>query len=841
MFSTQKIRKACLLVVVCLAACTHRDPQAAFDHAQQTFQHGDLARAQEEAKRGYEDFHAVSPEWAWRFTILEANVLFWQGMNNRVLARLTSQPSPPPSGDLASQALRLEGLANASNHKFWEAEQKLKEAEGLCAGSEYPACGEVVRARGRLEMERGHFAQAQDYYEKTLTSARTQGSRFLEAVALLNLSWSAEEQTHFDEALDWADQARRLSVAQNFADVAQNALGNMGWAYYRLGDPEKAQAAFTEAKGQAEKLGDISDQVKWLLDAGYIYFDTGDFVAAEKSFRQSHDLAEKVKSREDIINALQALAFVSEQTNKLDEAKRYADEALSMARADGNKRDEVYPRLVQGRVAARQHDAATAEAAFNEVAQAPDSPVFLKWQAEHSLARLYEDENQPDAAAREYKTALSTFEEARTNLKKMDSRLPFLTNATAIYDDYIHFLVAQGKKDEALQVADFSRARTLSEGLGLLPQGSSFKPYPLNASQVARRAGGTILFYWLGEKQSYLWAISPQRTELFTLPPASEINAAVQRYRKALTGPEGAFEAAENDGAALYKMLVAPAEELLHSKAAGKNPHVSQNRRDMGHPIFIIPDGGLHSLNFETLLVPGSIPHYWIEDATISNANSLRLLASSRNGKTSTSLNLLLVGDAVTANADYPPLPKAALEMESIQKHFVPGQERVFAREQATPPAYLGSKPEQFSYIHFVAHGTASRLSPLESAIVLSKATSADDSFKLYARDIIHHRLRADLVTISACYGAGSRAYSGEGLVGLSWAFLGAGAHNVIGALWEVSDVSTPQLMDQLYDELRKGKSPGAALRAAKLSLLHSNSAFRKPFYWAPFQLYTGS
>ena len=57
---------------------------------------------------------------------------------------------------------------------------------------------------------------------------------------------------------------------------------------------------------------------------------------------------------------------------------------------------------------------------------------------------------------------------------------------------------------------------------------------------------------------------------------------------------------------------------------------------------------------------------------------------------------------------------------------------------------------------------------------------------------------------------------------GLSWAFLRAGAHNVIGALWEVSDVSTPQLMDEFYGELEKGKAPDAALRNAKLSLLHS-------------------
>jgi CHAT domain-containing protein len=122
----------------------------------------------------------------------------------------------------------------------------------------------------------------------------------------------------------------------------------------------------------------------------------------------------------------------------------------------------------------------------------------------------------------------------------------------------------------------------------------------------------------------------------------------------------------------------------------------------------------------------------------------------------------------------------------------------------------------------------------------LSKASAEEDSFKLYARDIIHHPLHAQLVTISTCYGAGARAYTGEGLVGLSWAFLRAGAHNVIGALWEVSDASTPRLMDELYDELKKGRSPQAALRSAKLSLLHSDS-FRKPFYWAPFQLYTGT
>ena len=191
-------------------------------------------------------------------------------------------------------------------------------------------------------------------------------------------------------------------------------------------------------------------------------------------------------------------------------------------------------------------------------------------------------------------------------------------------------------------------------------------------------------------------------------------------------------------------------------------------------------------------------------------------------------------------------VPNAAKQMEGVQKHFPSARQEVFTRQQASPAAYLNHHPEQFSYIHFVAHGTASRENPLDSAIILAPesntAAAQDDSFKLYARDIIATQpLQAQLVTISACYSTGKRTYSGEGLVGLSWAFLRAGAHNVIGALWEVNDASTPLLMDRLYGDLENGSTPDAALRAAKLSLIHSPAVYRKPLYWAGFQLYTGS
>ena len=414
------------------------------------------------------------------------------------------------------QKLRWEGLAYASLHKFAEAEQKFGEAGKICASADYSACADVSDARGTLEMERGHYARAQALFERVLVSARASGDPSWEANALLNLSWSAVAQEHFDEALDWADAARQISLPRNFGSIAQKALGNMGWAYYKLGDAEKAEAMFIEASKQAEKLGQVASHVGWLTNAAYIDLDAGRFSVAEHAFQESLKLAKQINSREDVINSLIALAFVSEQTGKLDDAKHYAAEALSMAQADGNRRDQVYPRLVQGQVAAQEHDSAAAESAFREVAQSEDSPVFLKWEAQRSLARLYEDENQPDSAEREYRSALSTFEAARSGLQHEDSRLPFLTNASRIYDDYIHFLIAHGQTNQALQVADYSRARTLTEGLGLLPKTSSFAPDPLNAQQAAKRAGGAILFYWLGEKQSYLWAITPQKLTLFT-------------------------------------------------------------------------------------------------------------------------------------------------------------------------------------------------------------------------------------------------------------------------------------------------------------------------------------
>jgi len=802
----------------------------AFERVNREFIRGDLQESRDDAKRAFEKCRNSSPQWALKFKILEAKAALWQGLFPDVITLLSSAPqNSQPELDIPRLALL--GVAHAHLQEYSDSEPLLSGAAELCSKHDDAACGDVLQARGLLASEQGNSAAADEFFKLSLSFARAHHDPFLEATSLLNLGAEALAQGRFDEAIDQSEASYRIAEALEARAVEPLAQGNIGWACYRLGDSDKALELFLDAEQHASARQDFVDQGAWLTDAGYVYMDAHDSPRAELSFQHALTLEQQVKSKENIYNALRASARLALQMNNLSRADEYAERALSIARASRNHVGELFPLLVQGQVAARHDDGARAKQMFEAVEDDSACPVFLKWEAQRSLANLYENENHLNAADGQYQAALATFESARSSVQHEDFQLSFLTNAAHIYDDYVHFLIMQGKTDEALRWADYDRARTLLEGLGFLSKASSNDgragPPPLDPRDIARRAKGTLLFYWLGEKQSYLWAITPQKTTLFPLPPGADIEAQVQRYRTALQGPQDVLESSE-DGRALYRTLIAPAKALLANNAR----------------VFIVPDGSLNNLNFETLIVPDPKPHFWIEDADVTNASSLRVLAASfaRNGvrEKKRARNLLLIGDSVAPSKEYPELPHAPQQMANVAKHFAQTQEQVYQRDKATPAAYLSGNPEKFSHIHFVAHGTASRLSPLDSAIVLSKGAAETDSFKLYARDIVKHPLQADLVTISACYGAGERAYSGEGLVGLAWAFLRAGAHNVIAGLWEVTDASTEQLMDRFYDELDKGATPDAALRIAKLSLLH-DSAYHDPFYWAPFQLYTGS
>jgi CHAT domain-containing protein len=445
------------------------------------------------------------------------------------------------------------------------------------------------------------------------------------------------------------------------------------------------------------------------------------------------------------------------------------------------------------------------------------------------LAKLHAAQGDATRANEESREAILTIEQGRDVLGREEQKLPYSTNTKPIYDAYVGFLMDRGEVAVACAVADLSRAQTLTQGLGVRP------PFSLADFQTAERgcarpARGVVLAYWVAPQRSYLWVLTPTAVKGVTLPGEETLTDLVTRYRKALAGPFDARQSRNAAGLELYAQLIEPAN--LAGAGGGTASDVT-----------IIPDGTLCSLNFETLLVPTPAPHYWIEDVSIANASALSMLAKADTPKptsapTRAPKTLLLIGNPKSPDDRYPPLEHATAEMTAISAHFAQGDETVLSGSEATPAAYARAKPGDYDLIHFVAHGTASRPSPLDSAIVLS---ADGTSHNLYARDIALTPLGARLVTISACDSAGARTYSGEGLVGLSWAFLRAGAREVIAALWEVNDASTAQLMDRLYAGIAAGASPAEALRAAKLAMLKSETIYRRPFYWAPFMIYSGS
>jgi CHAT domain-containing protein len=339
--------------------------------------------------------------------------------------------------------------------------------------------------------------------------------------------------------------------------------------------------------------------------------------------------------------------------------------------------------------------------------------------------------------------------------------------------------------------------------------------------RLAARSGSVLVSYWLAPGRSFAWVVGARAVRIVELPAAAEIDALVKQHQSAVANAlSDPLRSQDSAGDRLYRLLVVPVVQSL----------------EPGTSLIIVADGALHGLNFETLPVEGSVRHYFIEDAELQLAPSLALLAMEPAARRP-ERSLLLIGDPTPHEPEFPALRFASSEMTQIASHFDGRMVRTVAGADASPDSYRQAAPDQFSLVHFTSHAEANIESPLDSAVVLS----GTDRFKLYARDVAALPLRADLVTVSACRGAGERAYSGEGLVGFAWAFLRAGARRVIAGLWDVDDRSTAELMNVLYARIAAGDTPARALRAAKLTLLRGGGAAARPYYWGPFQIFTVS
>lgn len=733
-------------------------------------------------------------------------------------------PAPLHGTDIEAWQRLTQSMACAFLPRLDDARTHLAEARKIIDLSQHQLLGEWTLRQGTLEFLADHPQLAWNSYKATRDLALSSHDPYLEAAALGSLGLVSTRLERYDESIDWntlaLQRSRQISAINSIARIE----GNTGWSYHEMGDFPSALQQFRAAAEDARKAGLSADRAYWINSQAGALFDLHDYNAADVAARDASNLALELHDTGTLIECLQTEALVYTARRQWNEAASALREAARLGQSTPLLNRDLYTSLLLANLAIAQSQFAEAEKLYRTVVAAKEAYTSLRWEALAGLAQVHAQQRRSALAEREFAQAIDTISGARNSIAREEFRLSFLSSAIHFYDQYVDFFLSQNRPLDALRIADRSRAQTLEHGLSLTAaeNGKSFALSSFDPMAVARRQKATLLFYWTGETRSLLWAITPRQVALFRLPARDEIDSATAAYRRSFLDPRDPLESGNAYGPRLYDLLVRPAEKLL--------PEDSR--------VVILPDGSLTGLNFETLINPTPRPHYWIEDVTVSIANSLSLLSRTRREPPPTSSNMLFFGSAIPASKEFPALPDSSLEQDAVVRHFAVLQRTLFTGSQATAPNYLAGNPGRYSYIHFATHGIASTVRPLESALILSEDHGA---FKLYARDIVGRPLNAYLVTISACNGAGERVLEGEGLVGLSWAFLRAGAHNVVAGLWEVSTASTRPIFDRLYDGVTHGEDPATALRNAKLALLRSKGPERRPFYWAPFQLYSGS
>ena len=798
-------------------------PERIYQDARLLLRQGKLSDALAETDQTLKRMGSRSHElWRRRFLLLNAETLVALEKPSEVLKILDSEPPAavdPVEIQVRWRLLHARAQTMQSNHK--EAATLLEEARGLASGTDSPALrAEVGLARAILFIQTRNWIAAETAGREAIEEATRSGDPYLQAAALRSPGNRWFFNSRYDQAIPWYEQSITLCDQHGYRLVGALSRHNLGICYFRLGDYDKALQLFSDVQRDYAASGDMVGQEKCLGDIGNVHLLRGDFAAAISSYRKALDLARQLGAAGDIVRWQGNLAQAALDAGDLEAAEASIREAVTLREKFPDERSKVWAQLNLARIAAEK---GRTDDAHDFYRQTIDSASRLGMtaailQARAKLGSMYLKQGDARNAEAEFQAIAAEGESNRSRLARDEWKLTFQSSVIPFYRDYVEFLIDSGRAEQALEVAESCRARLLAEKLGL--DRKALRHAAVNDFRAKARASNAIfLSYWLAPRRSLLWVITPRQVHWFPLPGEKEISRMVEACTNLITKHLAAPEIAASFGARLFDAVVGPARKLIPP----------------GADVIVVPDGSLHELNLEMLPVSMDSPRYWIEDVTVAVAPSLALLQP-LGRLPRPPARLLLLGNPVSPTPEFPPLPATEHEVDRIANLFQEESTTVLTGAKAHPAAYKEVAPGRFGLIHFSAHAVANRESPLDSAVILSPKA---ESYKLYAIDVAALPLVAEVVTISACKSAGARTYSGEGLVGFAWAFLQAGARNVIAGLWDVSDRSTSELMIGLYEELAKGVRPPDALRAAKLALIQAGGPYSRPYYWAPFQVYT--
>lgn len=714
-----------------------------------------------------------------------------------------------------------------------EAGRVLEEAHGLIRPTgNHRALSQVLTFLGIVSRATGDYGKAMEYYAEAITERRASGDRRGESQVLGNLANVHLDIGEFERAIELNDRSRQIAEEVGYRAQVGFAHSNKGAAQSQLGLAKEALASYERALVVWREIGRRA-QTGWTLhNVGILrVYQTGEWDRAQSELEESLQIAREVRDPELEGYVLRGLANLDLVRNRLPQALERFDAALTLARKVGPGLD------------------------------------YLVLMDRAEALRL---SNRRDEAVTDLRAAVAIISDLRANVTSDQSKIAFMDSVQAAFHSLADLLFDLRRVEEALEVAEASRARAFADLLlqrqvhGRAPVPPSFAALrtavakagdrpassdttnadPVNAAldrirserpqlanavtaesprvadirQLASRLGATILEYLVTERRVTAWVVTPSGVVHGAILPASPREIAkLADVRTQIEGTYRLADSADTHGAlkALHRSLIEPLAKWLPASPARR--------------IIIVPHGPLALVPFAALENSQGAP--LIERHTLSYVPSLSVSSLlARDGRSDADAALIVADPPPPAGARLPRLPASVQEGRRIATHLTGLKPTLLSGPAATETA-VKERSRSARVLHFATHGLVSETAPLTSSLVLAPG-EGDDGF-LRVDEVLWLDLNADLVVLSGC-STGAGKLSGDGILGLSRAFLFAGTPSLVVTQWDIADDPTMVLMDRFYAELQKGADKAQALRRAQLA---TRAKYPHPAYWASFVL----
>jgi CHAT domain-containing protein/tetratricopeptide (TPR) repeat protein len=759
----------------------------------------------------------------------------------------------------------------------------------------------VLNNLGVAYSNSGEYQNALDAYTKSYTIHKSLGRTPSEAIALNNIAWVYGTLGDRQKAIDVYTQALEMFRAQKDPYREANTLSNIAVIYTNLKNYSKALELNLQVLPIRRSTSDREGEATTLNSIALCYSNLGEKQKAEEFFNQSLELSRTRSPRQMALTLRNLGSFYREQSD-YSKALQYLNVALEMTSAIGDQNGKaatlsqlaLLERDRGNLLKAKEHmDAALATVEslrINVKSQKLRASYFSTVRNYHEinidlLMRLHQlhpsegfDVAAVEASERgRARSLLELLAEAKAEIRRgvdqtVLERERVLRNLIATEADQQTILLSGTHTDEQIASVNKKIDALIAEHDQVEAQvrqmspryASLVQPVPLGVKEIQSRllSDDTVLLeYSLGEKKSFVWAVTPNSIKSFELPKRADIEAASRRVYELLVatnrnGNETEFASAATS---LSKILLEPvAAELKNKRLLIVGEGVLQYVPFSALPEPRDPSSTPLVVNHEIVNLPSAsvlwelrndAPNRPVPDRTVAvfadpvfDVKDPRLTFAHANAAAASGLtqrNILKASASEPASNAFARLRFTRQEADQIVR-LAPEQQSSelvdFAANRARATSdHLG----RYRIVHFATHGLVNNQQADLSGIVLSlvdeKGQPQDGFLRLY--DIYNMNLNADLVVLSACQTALGEDIKGEGLVGLTRAFMYAGAKRVVASLWQTEDRATAELMVYFYQAmLKQNMSPAAALRRAQVSMLQGKR-WQNPRYWASFTI----